>query len=121
MCAQLLSTHPYKGTRDFYPADMMLRNWFFGKIRSALEVASFEEYNGPMLESLEIYIAKSGEEIANEHPEYLICKVNVDEALPLAIKYGVESIPNLVAIKNGEMTGRIIGMRPKEAIVELLK
>ena len=66
MCAQLLSTHPYKGTRDFYPADMMLRNWFFGKIRSALEVASFEEYNGPMLESLEIYIAKSGEEIANE-------------------------------------------------------
>ena len=66
-------------------------------------------------------IAPTIEEIANEHPEYLICKVNVDEALPLAIKYGVESIPNLVAIKNGEMTGRIIGMRPKEAIVELLK
>ncbi|MBQ7384703.1 MAG: histidine--tRNA ligase [Clostridia bacterium] len=66
MCAQLLSTKPYKGTRDFYPADMKLRNWFFGRIRSALELASFEEYNGPMLESLEIYIAKSGEEIANE-------------------------------------------------------
>ena len=66
MCAQLLSTKPYKGTRDFYPADMTLRNWFFGKIRSALELASFEEYNGPMLESLDIYIAKSGEEIANE-------------------------------------------------------
>ena len=66
MCAQLLSTHPYKGTRDFYPADMKLRNWFFGKIRNALELASFEEYNGPMLESLEMYIAKSGEEIANE-------------------------------------------------------
>ena len=66
MCAQLLSTNPYKGTRDFYPADMKLRNWFFGKIRAALELAAFEEYNGPMLESLEIYIAKSGEEIANE-------------------------------------------------------
>ena len=66
MCAQLLSTKPYKGTRDFYPADMKLRNWFYGRIRSALELASFEEYNGPMLESLEIYIAKSGEEIANE-------------------------------------------------------
>ncbi|MBQ8140515.1 MAG: histidine--tRNA ligase [Clostridia bacterium] len=66
MCAQLLSTRPYKGTRDFYPADMALRNWFFGKIRRALELASFEEYNGPMLESLDIYIAKSGEEIANE-------------------------------------------------------
>lgn len=66
MCAQLLSTQPYKGTRDFYPADMKLRNWFFGKIRSALELAAFEEYNGPMLESLDMYIAKSGEEIANE-------------------------------------------------------
>ena len=66
MCAQLLSTQPYKGTRDFYPDDMRLRNWFFGKIRESLELAAFEEYNGPMLESLEMYIAKSGEEIANE-------------------------------------------------------
>ena len=66
MCAQLLSTQAYKGTRDFYPDDMRLRNWFFGKIRQALELASYEEYNGPMLESLDIYIAKSGEEIANE-------------------------------------------------------
>ena len=53
MATQLLSTKPYKGTRDFYPADMKLRNWFFGKIRSVLELAAFEEYNGPMLESLE--------------------------------------------------------------------
>ena len=66
MCAQLLSTQPYKGTRDFYPEDMRLRNWFFGKIREALELSAFEEYNGPMLESLEMYAAKSGEEIANE-------------------------------------------------------
>ena len=64
--AQLLSTQPYKGTRDFYPDDMRLRNWFFGKIRQALELSAYEEYEGPMLESLEIYIAKSGEEIANE-------------------------------------------------------
>ncbi len=66
MCAQLLSTQPYKGTRDFYPDDMRLRNWFFGKIRASLELAAFEEYNGPMLESLDMYIAKSGEEIAKE-------------------------------------------------------
>ena len=66
MCAQILSTQPYKGTRDFYPDDMRLRNWFFGKIRQTLERAAYEEYNGPMLESLDIYIAKSGEEIANK-------------------------------------------------------
>ena len=66
MCAQLLSTQPYKGTRDFYPNDMRLRNWFFEKIRETLKLAAFDEYNGPMLESLELYAAKSGEEIAGE-------------------------------------------------------
>jgi len=66
MSNEKLSTQPYKGTRDFYPDDMKLRNWFFGKIRKELELAAFDEYNGPMLESLDIYIAKSGEEIANE-------------------------------------------------------
>ena len=61
-----LSTQPYKGTRDFYPEDMRLRNWYFGKIRSTLEQSSYEEYDGPMLESLEIYAAKSGDELAGE-------------------------------------------------------
>ncbi len=61
-----LSTQPYKGTRDFYPRDMKLRNWFFGKIRNTLESCCFDEYGGPMLESLDLYIAKSGEELAGE-------------------------------------------------------
>ena len=61
-----LSTKPYKGTRDFYPRDMILRNWFFGKIREALTLSCFDEYGGPMLESLDLYIAKSGEELAGE-------------------------------------------------------
>ena len=64
--ANNLSTQPYKGTRDFYPEDMRLRNWFFGKIRNALELAAYDEYNGPMLESFDIYAAKSGIEIVNE-------------------------------------------------------
>ena len=64
--SEKLSTQPYKGTRDFYPAEMRLRNWFFGVIRDVLEKSAFDEYNGPMLESLELYAAKSGEEIANE-------------------------------------------------------
>ena len=61
-----LSVQPYKGTRDFYPREMTLRNWFFGRIREALTLACFEEYGGPMLESLDLYIAKSGEELAGE-------------------------------------------------------
>ena len=43
-----------------------MRNWFFGVIRRVLERSAFEEYNGPMLESLDLYAAKSGEELANE-------------------------------------------------------
>ena len=66
MSNEKLSTQPYKGTRDFYPGDMKLRNWFFGKIRETLELSAFDEYNAPMIESLELYIAKSGEEIAKE-------------------------------------------------------
>ena len=64
--SEKLSTQPYKGTRDFYPQEMRLRNWFFGVIRDVLERSAFDEYNGPMLESLELYAAKSGDEIANE-------------------------------------------------------
>ena len=64
--SEKLSTQPYKGTRDFYPDEMRRRNWFFSVMRRVLEASAFEEYNGPMLESLELYAAKSGEEIANE-------------------------------------------------------
>ena len=64
--SEKLSTNPYKGTRDFYPREMRLRNWFFGVIREVLENSAFDEYNGPMLESLELYAAKSGEELACE-------------------------------------------------------
>ncbi len=64
--SEKLSVQPYKGTRDFYPNEMRLRNWFFGVIREVLERSAFDEYNGPMLESLDLYAAKSGEEIANE-------------------------------------------------------
>ncbi len=61
-----LSTNPYKGTRDFLPKDMKLRNWFFGEIRRVLALCAFDEYDGPMLEPLELYTAKSGEEIVSE-------------------------------------------------------
>ena len=81
MCAQLLSTQPYKGTRDFYPDDMRLRNWFFGKIRQTLETAAFDEYNGPMLESLELYAAKSGEEIANKQTYNFVDRGNRSVAI----------------------------------------
>jgi len=61
-----LSTQPYKGTRDFYPEDMRRQKWMFNKMRQAVERFGYEEYNAPLLEPLEIYAAKTGQEIVNE-------------------------------------------------------
>lgn len=61
-----LSTQPYKGTRDFYPEDMRLRNWMFTKWRQVCESFGYEEYDGPILEPLELYASKTSEEIVNE-------------------------------------------------------
>lgn len=59
------------------------------------------------------------EEIASEHPEYAVGKINVDDEPDLAGKYGVFSIPTLVVLKNGRVSRRLTGARPKEKILEL--
>lgn len=61
-----LSTQSYKGTRDYYPADKRLQNYIFDTWRSVAESFGYEEYGAPVLEPLEIYAAKSGQEIVNE-------------------------------------------------------
>lgn len=55
-----------KGTRDFYPDKMRFRNWLFGKLRYVSELYGYEEFDGPFLEYLDLYAAKSGEELVNE-------------------------------------------------------
>lgn len=61
-----LPTQPYKGARDFYPEDKRLQKYMFKKLRQAVERFGYEEYDAPVLEPLELYLAKSGEEIVNE-------------------------------------------------------
>ena len=61
-----LNLSSYKGTRDLYPADMRLRQYIFNKWRTAVESFGYEEYMAPTLEPLELYAAKSGQEIVNE-------------------------------------------------------
>jgi histidyl-tRNA synthetase len=61
-----LSTQPYKGARDFYPEDKRLQKYMFGKLRQTVERFGYEEYDAPILESLDLYLAKTGEEIVNE-------------------------------------------------------
>ncbi|MEK7599977.1 MAG: histidine--tRNA ligase [Patescibacteria group bacterium] len=61
-----LSTKPYKGARDFYPEDKRLQKYMFAKWRTVAERFGYEEYDAPILEPLDIYLAKTGEEIVNE-------------------------------------------------------
>ncbi|MBQ8391773.1 MAG: thioredoxin [Clostridia bacterium] len=60
------------------------------------------------------------DEIAEEHPEIKVCKVNVDEEAELASQFGVMSIPSLFVIKEGKVTNQSVGALPKNQILELL-
>jgi histidyl-tRNA synthetase len=55
-----------RGTRDFYPEDMAVRQWLFEQWRQAGRRAGFVEVDGPELEPLELYTEKSGPEIAEQ-------------------------------------------------------
>ena len=60
------------------------------------------------------------DEIAKENPQYLVGKVNVDSEPELAAEFGVESIPMLVVMKNGEIVNKSVGARPKAQILSML-
>jgi histidyl-tRNA synthetase len=57
---------PIKGSRDFYPQLMRRRNWLYGLIREVSESFGYEEYEGPYLEKIALYAAKSGDELVKE-------------------------------------------------------
>src|SRR5688500_13687291 len=55
-----------KGTRDFYPEQMAVRVWLYSTMRAVSESFGYQEYEAPILESLELYAAKSGEELVKQ-------------------------------------------------------
>lgn len=61
-----LSKNPYKGTRDFFPYEKRVQDFIFNKMRETAESFAFEHYDGPLVEEVELYKAKSGEELINE-------------------------------------------------------
>ena len=60
------------------------------------------------------------DEIAEERKDILVGKVNVDEEMELAAQFQVMSIPTLVVLRNGQVVNRVVGARPKDAILSLL-
>ena len=60
------------------------------------------------------------EEIASEHADIKVGKINVDEQPELANKFGIMSIPTLAVMKNGKIIQKVSGARPKNAILQML-
>ena len=61
------------------------------------------------------------DEIAEENPQYLIGKINVDDEPEIAAAFSVSSIPTLVVMKDGKIINQTIGARPKNQILDMLK
>ena len=57
---------PVRGTRYFHPEETRIRTWLYEAIRRVSEAFGCEEFDGPFLEPLELYAAKSGKELVQE-------------------------------------------------------
>ena len=55
-----------KGTRDFYPEDMAVRSWLYQTLGEVSQSFGYQEWDAPFLEKIELYAAKSGEELVKE-------------------------------------------------------
>lgn len=67
-----LSSEPYKGTRDYYPDDMRVRDYIFNTWRRVVQRYGYEAYDAPLLEPLENYAAKSGQELVNDQTYHFV-------------------------------------------------
>src|SRR5438067_2440771 len=66
-----LSTDPLPGTRDFFPDEMSVRQQVFARLYAVVESFGYQRYDGPMLEPMELYAAKSSEEIVAHQTYHL--------------------------------------------------
>ncbi len=64
--SEKLTTNPYKGSRDFYPDEMRFRSWMFHKMGRAVQSFGFERIDAPLIEPIDIYLAKTSEEIVSQ-------------------------------------------------------
>ena len=65
-------------------------------------------------------LAPTIEEIAAGAVDFIVAKINVDEAPAIAERFGVMSIPTLIVLRGGEEIARAVGLRPKDAILAMI-
>lgn len=92
---------PVKGTRDFYPEDWAFEMWFYDRVKEVSRLFGFQEYEGPIIERLDLYAAKSGEELVKRQAFTL--KDQSGNILALRPEM-TPSLARMVAQKVGELT-----------------
>ncbi len=96
-----LPTQPYKGARDFYPSDQAKRNYMFDVMKRVVRSFGYEQYDAPLIEPIEIYQAKSGEEIVNEQTYTFIDRGDRKVAIRPEM---TPSVSRMVAAKRQELS-----------------
>ena len=89
-----------KGTRDFYPEEMAFRAWLYGKVQEISRRFGYQEYEAPLLERLELYAAKSGEELVNQQSFVLTDRGGDELALRPEL---TPSLARMVAQRQGQL------------------
>ncbi len=89
-----------KGTRDFYPPQMAVRTWLYNTVRKVSESFGYQEWEAPYLETLDLYAAKSGEELVKKQ-SYVFTDRSGDE-ITLRPEL-TPSLARMIAQKQGEL------------------
>jgi histidyl-tRNA synthetase len=90
-----------KGTREFYPEQMSLRNYLYEKVRGASQMFGYQEYDGPFIEPIDLYAAKSGEELGQQAVVRFEDRGGDKVALRPEL---TPSLARMIAAKQGELT-----------------
>ncbi len=92
---------PVKGTREFYPEEMALRNFIYEKVRAASQSFGYQEYDGPFIEAIDLYAAKSGEELVKK--QSFTFQDRGGDFVTLRPEL-TPSLARMIAAKQGELT-----------------
>ncbi|MDD2923309.1 MAG: histidine--tRNA ligase [Anaerolineales bacterium] len=90
-----------KGTREFYPEEMALRNFIYEKVRAASQSFGYQEYDGPFIEAIDLYAAKSGEELVKK--QSFTFQDRGGDFVTLRPEL-TPSLARMIAAKQGELT-----------------
>jgi histidyl-tRNA synthetase len=91
---------PVKGTRDFYPEQMAVRTWLYATARAVSESFGYQEYEAPILESLALYVARSGDELVKDQA-YVFADRGGDQ---IALRPELTaSLARMIAQRQGEL------------------